>query len=165
MTMTPLKTLKGSKIWYSKFGVGKQIGSKIYFHITVWDKIVPEDIWNKALKVLESYKMPLEAFSTVCYDFKQPNIIRFDTCPGFNYQDEPMVGSMKFIDVEQGVIIKEKTNYQIFHHKWLWVMPDYKGFDVEESYEWSKLWLGKLPEVASGRVYLWEEQLKKYNII
>lgn len=162
--MKPLKTLKGSRIWYSKFGVGKQVGSKIYFHKSVWDKILPEDIWMKALEVLEINKWDLKYFQTVCYDFKQPNIVRFDTCPGFNFQREPMVGTMVFADTKSG-FTKDKYNNQIYHHKWLWVADDYQGFNTQESYEWSKLWLSKLPEVASGRVYLWEEQLKKYNII
>lgn len=162
--LEPLKTLKGSKIWYSKYGVGKRVGSKIYFHKSVWDKIVPEDVWNRALEVLEINKMKLIWFQTVCYDFKQPNIVRFDTCPGFNFQEEPMVGHMFFVNVSFGVVT-DKYNNQIYHHKWLWVTEDYDGFDVHESYEWSKLWLSKLPETASGRPYLWEDQLKKYNII
>lgn len=162
--MEPLKTLKGSRIWYSKFGVGKQVGSKIYFHKFVWDKIIPKDVWNRALEVLEINKLKLIWFQTVCYDFKQPNIVRFDTCPGFNLQKEPMVGHMFFVDVNTG-IVTDKYNNQIYHHKWLWVTENYEGFDVQESYEWSKLWLSKLPETASGRPYLWEEQLKKYNII
>lgn len=162
--MKPLKTLKGSRIWYSKFGVGKQMGSKIYFHKSVWNKIVPEDVWNRALEVLEINKLKLIWFQTVCYDFKQPNIVRFDTCPGFNSHEEPMVGRMFFVDINIG-IVTDKYNNQIYHHKWLWVTEDYEGFDVQESYEWSKLWLSKLPEMASGRPYLWEEQLKKYNII
>ncbi len=162
--MKPLKTLKGSKIWYSKFGVGKQMGSKIYFHKSVWDKIVPKDVWDKALEVLEINKLNIKGLQTVCYDFKQPHIVRFDTCPGFNSHEEPMVGHMFFVDVNIG-IVTDKYNNQIYHHKWLWVNEDYEGFDVQESYEWSKLWLSKLPETASGRVYLWEEQLKKYNII
>lgn len=162
--MRPLKTLKGSKIWYSKFGVGKQIGSKIYFHKSAWDKILPEAVWNKALEVLEINKLYIKYFQTICYDFKQPNIVRFDTCPGFNSQEEPMVGHMFFVDINSG-IVTDKYNNQIYHHKWLWVAEDYDGFDVQASYEWSKLWLSKLPEIASGRVYLWEAQLKKYNII
>lgn len=162
--MKPLKTLKGSRIWYSKFGVGKQVSSKIYFHKSVWDKILPEDIWTKALEVLEINKWDIKCFQTVCYDFKQPHLVRFDTCPGFNFQREPMVGTMVFANIKSG-FTTDKYNTQIYHHKWLWVTEDYDGFDVQESYEWSKLWLSKLPEVASGRVYLWEEQLKKYNII
>ena len=162
--MEPLKTLKGSRIWYSKYRVGKQMGSKIYFHKSVWDKILPEDIWTKATEVLEMNQLGLKYFQTVCHDFKQPNIVRFDTCPGFNIHREPMVGQMFFVDIGSG-FIKDKYNDQIYHHKWLWVSEDYDGFNVQESYEWSKLWLSQLPETASGRPYLWEEQLKKYNII
>jgi hypothetical protein len=162
--MKPLKTLNGSRIWYSKFGVGKQVGSKVYFHRSVWDKIVPEDVWNRALDILEIYKLNVKCFHTMCYDLKQPHILRFDTCPGFNFQQEPMVGMMFFVDIKNGVVTS-KYNNQIYHHKWLWVNEHYDGFDVQESYEWSKHWLSKLPEMASGRVYLWEEQLKKYNII
>ena len=139
-------------------------GSKIYFHKSVWEKIIPADIWNKALEVLEINKLNPRCFQTICYDLKQPHIVRFDTCPGFNFQREPMVGWMVFADTQSG-FVKDKYNNQIYHHKWLWVSDGYEGFDVDESYEWSKLWLSKLPEVAGGRVYLWDEQLKKYNII
>jgi hypothetical protein len=100
----------------------------------------------------------------VCYDLKNPKVIRFDGCPGFNFQDEPTVGWMMFVDTEIGSV-SFKYNQQIYHHKWLWVSEDYKGFDVQGSYEWSKRWLSKLPEVASGYRHKWEAQLKKYNII
>jgi hypothetical protein len=130
----------------------------------VWDKIISEDVWNKALDVLELYRMHVSCFNTICYDLKQPHIVRFDTCPGFDTQREPVVGTMVSVDVNAGKIIKEKLNNQIYHHHWLWVTDDYQGFDVQASYEWSKRWLSKLSEVASGRAYLWEEQLRKYNL-
>lgn len=162
--MKPLKTLKGSKIWYSKFGVGKQVGSKIYFHKSVHDRIVPQDVWSRAVEILECTR-PLEGIETVCYDIKRPNIVRFDKCVGFNSQSEPMVEDMIYVDITLDRVIKHTYNQQIYHHKWLWVANDYKGFDIQESYEWSKYWLSMLPEVASGYPYKWEEQLKKYNII
>lgn len=162
--MEPLKTLKGSKIWYSKFGVGKQVGSKIYFHKSVHDKIIPQDVWDRAIEILEC-RRPLKAIETVCYDLKSPYIVRFDTCPGFNIQQEPMVGDMIFVDINKDRVTRQTYNQQIYHHKWLWVEPNYIGFDVQTSYEWSKHWLSRLPEVASGYPYKWEEQLKKYNII
>lgn len=172
--MEPLKTLKGSKIWYSKFGVGKQVSSKIYFHKSVWNKIVPEDIWNKALAIMDSDKVHEELwndreikeweYGTICYDLKNPTVIRFDDnqeC--FDVQDEPTVCYMMFVDtVNESIHIK--WNPQIYHHKWLFVEPDYEGFNVQKSYEWSKEWLSKLPEVASGYRHKWREQLKKYNI-
>ena len=162
--MKPLKTLKGSKIWYSKFGVGKQVGSKIYFHKSVHDKIVPQDVWDKAVEILE-HTRPLKGIETVCYDLKKPNVIRFDICRGFNFQSEPMVEDMIYVDISMDCVVKHTYNQQIYHHKWLWVEKDYKGFDVNESYEWSKLWLSKINETASGYPCTWEEQLKKYNVL
>ena len=167
--MEPLKTLKGSKIWYSKFGVGKQVGSKIYFHKSVHDKIVPHDVWDKAMEMkdridwMSNYSNPIK-FNTVCYDLKKPNVVRIDVCPEFDIVDEPRVGTTYTFDTENH-IINVATNNQIFHHKWLWVESDYKGFDVNKSYEWSKLWLSKLEETASGWEHKWRAQLRKYNVL
>lgn len=172
--MEPLKTLKGSRIWYSKFGVGKQVGSKIYFHKSVWDKIVPKDIWEAALSVMDGEKIHNDLwekmglneceYETVCYDLNKPAIIRFDTCVEFDTAREPRVGIMIFVNTNDGSI-KIKHNQQIYHHKWLWVNEDYQGFDVQKSYEWSKLWLSKFEETASGYRHKWKEQLKKYNLV
>ena len=170
--MKPLKTLKGSRIWYSRYGVGKMIGSKIYFHKSVWDKIVPADIWEKAHCIINSLSTQQKLwqmgcveweYETLCYDLKNPAVLRFDSCPGFNLQREPVVGWMMFVDTENERV-SFKNNQQIYHHRWLWVQPDYEGFDVQQSYEWSKHWLSKLPEVACGYSHKWNEQLKKYNI-
>ena len=163
--MEPLKTLNGSKIWYSKFGVGKQVGSKIYIHTSVWDQVIPVDIWNKAFQIMTNkYYFSPGLFNTVCYDLKKPSLIRFDLCDGFLTEREPVVGQMVFIDTETGKTWN-KYNSQIYHHKWLWVPDVFGGFDVQESYNWSKEWLSKLPEVASGYPHKWDKQLKKYNII
>ena len=164
--MEPLKTLKGSKIWYSKFDVGKQVGSKIYFHKSVHDKIVPQDVWNKAMEMVAGTKVngrQLE-FNTACYDLSEPHIVRLDTCLRFDTEREPIV-ELSFKFNTRNYKTEVRNNNQIFHHKWLWVDKDYKGFDVKESYEWSKLWLDKLNETASGYPYKWEEQLKKYNVL
>ena len=171
--MKPLKTLNGSRIWYSKFGVGKQVGSKIYFHKSVWDKIVPKEVWDKAQQVMESIDTEQKLwkmgwieweYETACYDLKNPEVLRLDGCPGFNLQREPVVGWMMFVDTKNDCV-RFKYNQQIYHHKWLWVDPSYQGFDVRVSYEWSKRWLSKLSEVASGYSHKWIEQLKKYNLI
>ena len=164
--MEPLKTLKGSKIWYSKFGVGKQVGSKIYFHKSVHEKIVPQDVWDKAMKMAAITKVnskPFE-FNTVCYDLKNPHIVRLDTCPGFDIEREPIVGISFKLDTLT-YTTEVRVNKQIFHHKWLWVTDDYKGFDVQKSYAWSKYWLSKVNETASGYFYKWQEQLEKYNVL
>lgn len=162
--MKPLKTLKGSRIGYSKFGIGKAVGSKIYVVNEAHHGIIPNAVWDKAVKILVDKYISPSLFNTLCYDFKKPHIVRFDICEGFCTEREPVVGQMVFVDTERGEIWN-KYNPQIYHHKWMWVPADYEGFDVKESYEWSRHWLSKLPEVASGYPHKWEEQLKKYNII
>ena len=163
--MEPLKTLKGSKIWYSKFGVGKQVGSKIYFHVNSRFNIIPADIWDKAVRIMiDKCGFSPAIFYTLCYDLKRPHIVRFDICEGFLTEREPVVGQMVFINTETGEVWN-RYNSQIYHHKWLFVPEGFLGFDVRESYEWSKHWLSKLPETASGYEHKWKEQLRKYNII
>lgn len=167
--MEPLKTLKGSKIWYSKFGVGKQVGSKVYFHKSVHEKVVPQDVWDKAMEMkdrfdwMSNYNNPIR-FNTVCYDLKRPSVVRIETCPGFDTEDEPMVGTTYTFDTENH-ITSIVGNSRIYHHKWLWVEPDYEGFNVKKSYNWSKRWLGKLEEPASGWKYNWWAQLRKYGLL
>lgn len=162
--MEPLKTLKGSKIWYSKFGVGKQVGSKIYIHINSRFGIIPGSTWDKAVEMLMDKYISPSLFQTLCYDLKKPNLVRFDTCEGFLTEREPVVGQMVFVDTETGKMWN-KYNPQIYHHKWTFVPEGFYGFDVQESYDWSKEWLSKLPEVASGYPHKWKRQLEKYNII
>lgn len=163
--MEPLYTLKKSKIWYSRFGVGKQVGSKIYIHINSRFGIIPGDVWDKAVKIMvDKCGFSPALFYTLCYDLKKPHIVRFDACDGFLTEREPVVGQMVFVDTESGEVWN-RYNSQVYHHKWLWVPEGFIGFNVQESYKWSKHWLSKLPEVASGYQHKWEEQLKKYNII
>ena len=79
--MKPLKTLKGSRIGYSRFGVGKQVGSKIYIHINSRFGIIPGDVWDKAVKIMiDKYGFSPALFYTLCYDLKKPHIVRFDIC-------------------------------------------------------------------------------------
>ena len=162
--MNALKTLKGSRVGYSKFGIGKAVGSKIYVVNGAHHGIIPQDVWDKAKKILVDKWLSPSLFNTLCYDFKKPHIVRFDVCEGFCTEREPVVGQMVFVDTESGEIWK-KYNSQCYHHKWLIVPEDYEGFDVQASYMWSQHWLSKLPEVASGYPHKWAEQLKKYNII
>lgn len=43
---SPLKTLNGSVIKRSKYGVGKEIGGKIYLHRNYAEDVIPSDIYN-----------------------------------------------------------------------------------------------------------------------
>lgn len=165
--MKPLKTLNGSRIWYSSFGVGKKVGSKIYVHKDYVLDIISIELLQNAQDILYKYE-PDASFNCICYDLKNPNVIRFDEAPRFDADREPYPGIMWTVDVSR--IDEGEKCYRVgysdalWHHKWMWVKSDYDGFDIQSSYEWSKRWLSKLPEVASGYQHKWNEQLKKYNI-
>lgn len=162
--LEPLYTLKKSKIWYYNNNVGKKMGSKIYAHVKYGADIVPKDIWDKACEMWNNVFDGIYTVNTFCYDTKKPNVVRFDTCSGFDAMECPVVGHLFYVDTSTGLISFGFTP-QIYHHKWMWVKPDYDGFDVQASYEFSKLWLSKFEEPASGSLEKWKQQLEKYNII
>lgn len=155
--LSPLKTLKGSIIKRSsKYGVGKEIGGQIYFHKNYVDDICP-NLYELAKDILEE-EYPDFKYNCLMYDKKKPDTLRFDEAPDFDSAREPMPGNMLSVDTSTGKIIK-RYSPQIWHHKWLWVKDDYKGFDVEESYEWSKKWLEKISS-PSGYIDKWKAELK-----
>lgn len=160
--LTPLKTLKGSRIWYAKGGIGKKVGDKIYLHKDYALDVVPTDVWWDAQDILHKYE-PGATFNCICYDLKRPSVVRFDACVDFDIEDCPVVGWQYTVDTYSRTL-KKKYCSQLFHHKWLWCKEDYTGFDMQASYEYSKRWTNKFEEVASGYPDKWEEQLKKYGL-
>lgn len=164
--MEPLKTLKGTKIWYSSLGVGKQVGNKIYMHKNYALSVVPYKTYIKALDLLQKmsdFENNKLVFNCICYDLKKPNIVRFDTCQNFDTEREPVVGWQYTVDIENK-IISIRYCKEIWHHKWLWCRENYKGFDIQKSWEWSRTWLEKLNEIASGYPEKWNKQLEKVNL-
>ena len=155
-----LKTLNGSKIQRSKYGVGKQMGSQIYVHKNYADEIIPSDVWEKAKSII-----PTDfAYNCVMYDTKYPNVVRFDQAPDFDFAREPKPGLMKKVDVSTGEVTDAKGNgNMIWHHKWEWVRNDYDGFDVMESYNWSKTWLKKITN-PSGSLTVWNKLLRDNDL-
>lgn len=159
--LSPLKTLKGSIIKRStKYGVGKEIGSQIYFHKDYVDDICPH-LYELARDILEE-EYPDFSYNCLMYDKKKPDTLRFDEAPDFNTSREPMPGNMLSVNTSTRKIT-ERFSPQIWHHKWLWVKDDYTGFDVEESYNWSKRWLEKISS-PSGYMHKWKSELKDVGL-
>lgn len=155
--LAPLYNYRDSKIWYSSFGVGKDIGNKIYFHTSYHTDIVPKEIWNLATDLLSSIGLDIADFSVTIYS-KSGKMIQFVTCPTFNCLDEPVVGLIVSIDLYTEEITTRKCD-QIYHHKWLFVKSDYTGFDVQEAYERSRMYLSRLQVTPSGSYRVWQQQL------
>ena len=155
------KTLKGSAVKRSKYGVGKQMGSQVYLHKDYVGDVIPKKVWENALKVLDDTDSGFE-YNCVMYDTKTGNV-RFDEAPDFDESREPIVGDTITVKPD-GTVKRGHSNY-IWHHKWLWVKNDYQGFDVNQSKAWSNKWLGTLTETADGNgIERWNAQLDRFNL-
>ena len=136
------KTLKGSTIKRSKYGVGKDIGGEIYLH-KQYESVVPDQ------EALKAAKEKLDGFKYNVLKFDKNGNFTFFNSPDFDTADEPVAG--KYVRVGQDGKLKEGETKSIWHHKWLWVKDDYKGFNVDESFKRSQAWL-KLPDIDFARI-------------
>ncbi len=153
-----------------KDSVGKDMMGKIYFHKNYAYDIIDKDIYDKALSILKD-NFPNFTFNCLCYNPKEPNIVRFDEAPDFDTSREPIPGDMIQVNIDDGSCKKSHSN-QIWHHKWMWVKDDYSGFDVKASRDWSNKWVDILTKDDDWSYYVkrighkkyWNELLKKYNL-
>lgn len=160
-TGSTLKTYKGSPIKRSKYGVGKEIGGDIYLHRDYADIVVPDDIMQFAEQCLSEYD-PRFQYNCIRYSPKT-GAVSFQEAPDFDTAREPVVGDYITV-LPDGTVKTGHSNY-IWHHKWLWVMNDYTGFDVVDSWEWSRTWLNTLQEVSDGNgIQRWNAQLRRYGL-
>ena len=156
---------RGGKFGGLNFPVGKVIGgNQVYFHknyIGSQPKEV-QDLYNSALDKLP----PDHNFNTLMYmkgKGDTPDTIRFDESADFDFAREPTPGKMVAIDANGNVA--NRSSNQIFHHKWMWVGDDYKGFDVNKEYNWSKQWTSKVDNFSGiGKKENWDRILEEKGL-
>ena len=157
---TIIKTLAGTPIKRYKNLVGKQMGSQLYVHRNYAARVIPVNILQRATTALRKL-YPDFKFNSIMLDAKT-GTVRFDEAPDFDTAREPHVG--KYVSIDKNNTAREGKSNNIWHHKWMWVMDDYDGFDVEESKKWSQTWLSKSPEVAKGTDQSFQSQLKNVGL-
>lgn len=161
-----LKTYKGSSIQRSpRYKVGKEIGGNIYVHKDYADFVVPGTILRSTERALEE-EYPDFKYNCLKYDPTKFRI-SFQEVPDFDSAREPKVGDYVIVEYHpsRSVVLKKGHSDYIYHHKWNWVQNDYTGFDVDESWNWSKQWLSTLLEPSDGNgIARWNAQLDKYNL-
>lgn len=159
----PLKTKKGSVIKRStKYGVGKEIGGDIYVHKDYAPEVVPSSCWHNALEILDK---TYPDFQYNCVRWSPKTLkASFQEAPDFDTAREPVVGDYITVDCRNGSISTGHSNY-IWHSKWLWVRNDYDGFNVADSWNWSRRWLSILDEPSDGNgISRWKAQLSRYGL-
>jgi ankyrin repeat protein len=152
-----LRTQKGTVIKRYK-EVGKKMGNDLYFHKNYVNEYIDSNYYNK----LKSYLPEGVNFNIIKYNNKD-NYISFISSPDFDTADEPIVSNAyKVTEDGRVTLTREKSIPQIYHHKWLFVKDDYKGFDVEESKRRSEKWLkhtDKFNMSKIGSMKYWEEEV------
>lgn len=185
--METLKTLKGSPIARNS-PVGKRIGDKLYVHRDYAHLVTPprgkNANWDVSAQEMLRGAEQLAAqegfeFNCVVFDRLDPAIMRLDQVPGFDTQREPVVGEymwvypVAFDNPNPGPYGREHCPQEVFsrnhssgiwHHKWMWVLDNYDGFDVQSAFEWSRLWLSRVEGPAKGTQKTWKLQLEKAGL-
>lgn len=151
---------------YNKLGVGKFIGGNIYLH-KFYSNLLPDNYKN-ALEILNK-EYPNLDFQIIKYSIENQSY-SFIQSPDFDTSPEPIVGNAYQVSKEGIITItKQKTNPQIYHHKWNFVKDDYPYFNVNESIQRSIQWksiIGSNKEISSkiGTLNYWIELLNKHQI-
>ena len=153
----PIKTKRGTVIKRYK-DVGKKMGDDLYFHKKYVDEYIDKDFYNE----LKSHLPKGFKFTVIKYN-KKNETVSFIYSPDFNTADEPIVSDAYKVTKDGKVTLtREKSVPQIYHHKWLFVKDDYKGFIVGKSMERSKEWLVVSDQINMSKIGskgYWEEEV------
>jgi hypothetical protein len=138
-----------------EYGIGKQLGGKVYVH---------RQYANQLGALIEAARPTLPAdFDYIVVKFNSlTGDVSFITSPDFDTADEPVVGDVITVKPDGASRRRDqRADPQIYHHKWLFVADDYKGFNVAASKRRSATWL-KLAEIDKSRIgtkSYWEEHV------
>lgn len=142
----------------------KQVHTALYVHKSnlneLFDKVQDKD--------LEIFIQQTDVdYDVVKYDKGNVTLIKasdWDTAnePLIDYTVLFKAGSLS----EPGV--KRINGRQIYHNKWMFVSPDYTGFNVEEAKERTAIW-NSIPDIKShksriGNKTYWISLLNQYGI-
>jgi hypothetical protein len=124
----------------NKFPVGKEIGGCVYAH-RLYERQFP-DIRRAKAKLPKGFK-----YDVVKYNVKT-KMFSFMISEDFDTNPEPSVNG----GISVGFKLKTfKDAGWIYHHKWMFVADDYKGFDVEASKKRSQKWT-RLKGIDKSRI-------------
>ena len=138
-----------------RFGVGKEIGYAVYVHREYEERLGATVEWAKR-HLPEAYEYNVVKLN------QRNNSVSFILCPNFDLAPEPAITAIIVVSAD-GITQRRTTptDPYIYHHKWLFVDDDYRGFDVEESKARSQQWirLGDVDRSRIGKQSYWQEKV------
>ena len=138
-----------------KYSVGKEIGGAIYVH-RMYEGLLPEPFKIAAKNLRADFDYDVVKF------VEKESCVSFVICPDFDSADEPIVGDIvRIASNGSQQFFRQQADPFIYHHKWLFVMDDYVGFDVKTSKARSISWLGLhgVDMKRIGRRSFWNAQV------
>jgi hypothetical protein len=127
----------------------KKIGGRIYLHASACS-MLDSVMYFCVSRAKATCDQILGTYNWNCLRIKPDGLgsaseVAFQWSPDFNTADEPEVLQtirVMYNDVMDmwGVCDIKVHKNTIWHHKWMWVKPDYKGFDYKASKARSALW-------------------------
>jgi len=117
-----------------RLGVGKEIGGAIYIHRS-YGRLIGADLRAAKRRLPKGLQFDVLKWRPAV------RAVSFISCPTFDAEPEPAVGDVFFVPAEGKCRLfrASPSNPWVYHHKWLFVADDYKGFDVEESRQRSSM--------------------------
>jgi hypothetical protein len=118
----------------SEYGVGKRMGERIYFHKDYIYLVLPKEAVDRINRLAAEFD-----YNVVCYHegSGQVNLVE---ARDFDVADEPTLGKVLTIKPDSTTLVRQYNNH-LYHHKWLFVMDDYDGFDMLGSMQRSVDWM------------------------
>lgn len=145
----------------------KKIGTASYVHYSAYAQLTTEqkEMLRNAIEICrEGYEI-----ATIYKVDAKNKKVTFIESKDFDIAREPEVGDSYTVDLDTQKIKITKAKGQIYHHKWMFVNDNYKGFDIEESKRWSEKWQSVIPKDRGiksriGYKKYWDEYLKEYDL-
>jgi len=168
--MDDIRTARGTPIRRCRLtGVGKLVGHHLHLHgdyaleAIARIKAAKPDVGLRLELALAERIREFPAFRFRCLRLDlEWGLVRFDEAPDFDSAREPQVG--RWLTVCHDGHASRGVSPAIWHHKWLWVRDDYRGFDVAASRAWSARYSPLIAGAPVGSARAFEAQLKVAGI-
>ena len=119
----------------ARFVVGKVIGGAVYVH-RQYESLLPKAVQKAKGALPNGFRY------TIVKYVMSDETVSFIHSRDFDSSPEPVVGDLYTVKCDGSTRFRrEAADPWIYHHKWLFVADDYKGFDVEASRARSCQWL------------------------
>lgn len=128
-----------------RFGIGKEIGGAVYVHRD-YEIVLGPSIENAKSRLPVPYDYDIVKFGL------RDNNVSFIWCPDFDTNPEPYISQVYLVKSDGSArFVTQPRDPSIYHHKWMFVAPDYGRFDVTASEERSRKWLS-IPNIDKSKI-------------